>query len=106
MKIRSGDLVKVISGKSKGLTAKVVSIDIGAERVILENGPKKLRHLKPEKSKKHPEGGIIERPASLHLSNVMLMSEEDARPYRAGVLIKDGKKLRVSRGRAASGNQI
>lgn len=106
MRIKTGDLVKVIAGKVKGLTAKVVSVDVAAQRVILENGPKNLRHLKPEKSKKFPEGGIIERPASMHLSNVMLMSEEEGRPYRAGVLVKDDQKVRVSRGRAATGKQI
>lgn len=106
MHIKSGDMVKVIAGKSKGLTGKVVRIDRASERVVLENGPINKRHMKPEKSRKHPEGGILERPASIHCSNVMLMSEGAARPFRSGVKIEDGQKLRVARGRAASGEAI
>ncbi len=106
MKIKTGDLVKVIAGKVKGLTAKVTSVDVSSGRIVLENGPKNLRHLKPEKSKKHPEGGIIERLASIHVSNVMLMSEEEQRPFRTGVLVKNEQKVRVSRGKKATGNQI
>ncbi|HXW60262.1 MAG TPA: 50S ribosomal protein L24 [Myxococcota bacterium] len=106
MHIKSGDMVRVIAGKSKGLTGKVIHIDRAKERVVLEGGPIKKRHLKPEKSRKHPEGGILERPASIHSSNVMLMSEGSTRPFRSGVKIEGSKKLRVARGRAASGEAI
>ena len=106
MRIKSGDMVKVISGKTKGFVGKVASVDVDSQRVVLENGSMNKKHLKPEKSKKHPEGGIIERPASMHLSNVMLMSETDGRPFRSGVLLSDGQKVRISRGAKASGKQL
>lgn len=106
MRIKTGDTVKVIAGKVKGLTGKVVSIDRCSERVVLENGPLNKRHMKPEKSRKHPEGGILERPASIHMSNVMLMSESSGRPVRVGFEIKDGQKIRVARGPKASGEAI
>jgi|SRR5580700_10723418 large subunit ribosomal protein L24 len=106
MHIKSGDMVKVIAGGSKGLMAKVSRIDSQSGRVYLENGPTKKRHLKPEKSRKHPEGGIIESPASIHCSNVMLMSEAANRPFRSGVAVKNGQKNRVARGKAASGENI
>lgn len=108
MKIKSGDVVKVISGNKdiKGTVAKVVSVNPETERVILEGGRVNKKHMKPERSRKHPEGGIIERAASIHVSNVMLMSEASNRPVRAGFSIVEGKKSRVARGRNSSGEQI
>lgn len=106
MKIKSGDSVKVIAGKLKGTASKVIRVDVKNDRVFLEDGPKLLRHLKPEKSRKHPEGGIIEKQGSVHISNVMLMAEGSDRPYRAGYVLKDGVKNRVARGKAASGNSL
>lgn len=104
MKIKSGDMVKVISGdkKIKGQILKVISINAEAQRVILENGPMHKKHLKPERSRKHPEGGIIEKPASVHVSNVMLMKEGAERPFRVGYTYNNGEKVRVARGRSAS----
>jgi large subunit ribosomal protein L24 len=106
MRIKTGDMVKVIAGKSKGLVSKVASVDRSNERITLENGPINKRHLKPEKNRKHPEGGILELKASIHVSNVMFMSEAAGRPVRVGFDIKDGQKIRVSRGRNASGEAI
>jgi len=106
MRIKTGDTVKVIAGKTKGLTGKVVSVDRCKERVVLDNGPKNKRHMKPEKSRKHPEGGILERPASLHVSNVMVVSETSNRPVRVGFEVKDGQKIRVARGKNASGEAL
>lgn len=108
MRIKKGDTVKVISGgpKFKGLTGKILSIDAQSMRVILENAPTHKRHIKREKSKKYPEGGIIEQPSSVHISNVMLVSEIDNRPVRVGYLFKDGEKIRVSRGKKVSGSPV
>jgi len=106
MRIKTGDTVKVIAGKVKGLTGKVISVDRCSERIVVENGPVNKRHLKPEKSRKHPEGGILERPASIHVSNVMVVSQTSNRPVRIGYEVKDGQKIRVARGRHASGEAI
>jgi large subunit ribosomal protein L24 len=108
MKIKSGDVVKVISGNKdiKGTVAKVVSVNRETERVVLEGGRVNKKHLKPERSKKHPEGGIIERAASIHVSNVMLMSEASGRPVRIGFSTVDGEKSRVARGRNSSGEKL
>lgn len=108
MKIKSGDTVKVLSGGKgvKGTVGKVVSVDRESQRVILENGPMHKRHMKPERSRKHPEGGIIERPASMHVSNVMLMPEGFDRPVRTGTAQIDGKKTRVARGRKVSTQKV
>lgn len=108
MKIKTGDLVKVIAGSKNilGTVQKVISIDRSSERVILENGPVKKRHMKPERSRKNPEGGILEKPGSVHVSNVMLMSEGIGRPVRTGVSLNGDKKQRIAKGRHASGESI
>lgn len=108
MKIKTGDMVKVICGgqQIKGTVSKVVSVDLERERVYLENGPVLKRHMKPEKSRKHPEGGIIERIGSVHVSNVMLMSETHNRPVRVGYAINGGEKSRVARGQGLSGEGL
>jgi large subunit ribosomal protein L24 len=108
MKIKSGDIVKVIAGNKNilGTVQKVVSVDRESERVVLENGPVNKRHMKPERSKKHPEGGILERPGSVHVSNLMLMSESAGGPVRTGFAVVDGQKVRVARGKRASGEKV
>jgi large subunit ribosomal protein L24 len=108
MKIKTGDLVKVISGNSafKGKLGKIVSVDLARERVTIEGGPVHKRHLKPERSRIHPEGGIIEKPASIHISNVMLMAEMMDRPVRVGFIYEEGKKFRIAKGKQASGEKV
>jgi large subunit ribosomal protein L24 len=84
MRIKKGDLVKVISGGKglKGLQGKVLLVNRETEKITIEGGPVRKKHLKPEKSRKHPEGGIIELPVFIHASNVMLVSQELGRPVR------------------------
>lgn len=108
MKIKRGDVVKVISGNKDiiGSVQKVISVDRESGRVILENGPVNKKHMKPERSRKHPEGGIMEKPASVHVSNVMVIPEGSARPFRVGYAEEGGKKVRVAKGRHASGEKI
>ncbi len=102
MKIKTGDLVKVIAGdsKRKGMTGKVLEINYAKGRVKVEGVAQIKKHLKPQKHPKYPEGGIIADLASIHMSNVMLMSESQSRPVRVGVTYSDdGKKVRVARGK-------
>lgn len=108
MKIKKGDTVKVIAGPKgkKGFTGKVLMIDRAAERVIIEGLPMLKRHLKPERSRKHPEGGLIEKPSSVHVSNVMLVSESLGKPVKVGYKIENDKKVRVARGKELAGQVI
>jgi len=102
MSIKKGDLVKVISGSKdqKGKVGRVLEIDAQKHRVKIEGVASVKRHIKPQKNPKHPEGGIVEAVGSVHLSNVMLMSETHNRPVRTGASFNDsGEKMRVSRGR-------
>lgn len=99
-KIKKGDLVKVISGSHKGAQGRVLEVLRDEGRVRVEGVATIKRHLKPQKSPKHPEGGIIEGAGSLHISNVMLVSAGAGRPVRTGsTFTAEGKKQRVARGR-------
>lgn len=108
MKIKKNDTVKVIAGNSKikGVIGKVIAVDQESQRITLENGEFNKKHQKPEKSKKNPEGGILNIPRSIHISNVMLYSEDLKRPVRVGFDVVEGKKVRVARGSKVSGKKL
>ena len=96
LKIRKGDLVMVIAGDDKGKAGRVLSVDEAKYRVIVENVNFVKRHTRA-RSQNQP-GGIIEKEAPLHLSNVMLFDPKAGRGVRVGVrLTKDGKRERISR---------
>ena len=97
MSIRKGDVVMVIAGKEKGKTGKVFRIDRPEQRVWVEKLNMVKRHQRP--TGKQRQGGIVEKEASLHISNVMYYDEKSAKPTRLGmkVLNKEGKKIRVAR---------
>ena len=94
MHVRRGDTVAVIAGKEKGKRGKVLRILNKKDRVVVERIMMVKRHTKP--SQKQPQGGIIEKEGSLHVSNVSLWCEKCAAPRRAGVQVNEaGGKLRV-----------
>jgi large subunit ribosomal protein L24 len=84
----------VIAGKEKGKRGKVLRILNKKDRVVVERIMMVKRHTKP--SQKQPQGGIIEKEGSLHVSNVSLWCEKCAAPRKAGVRFNEaGGKLRV-----------
>jgi len=88
--IRKGDMVMVIVGKEKGKTGKVLRIDRSKNRVWVEKLNFIKRHQKP--SQQHKQGGIVEKEAPLHISNVMYYDEKVGKPARLGSrILKDGK---------------
>jgi large subunit ribosomal protein L24 len=97
MKIRKSDNVKVISGNDKGKTGKVLKVFPQISRVIVEGINLRKRHTKP--SQKNPQGGILEKEAPIHVSNVMLIDSKTNEPTRLGSQIildeKTGKKKRA-----------
>jgi large subunit ribosomal protein L24 len=102
MSIKTGDLVKVITGGKdrKGKIGRVLEVCPKQGRVKVEGVALIKKHLKAQKSPKHPEGGIIEDIGTVHISNVMLMSESLGRPVRLGSAFTDkGEKIRVARGK-------
>ena len=100
-RIRKGDLVQVIAGKERMKARKlnnqgrVLDVDPVAGRVRVEGVRMIKRHLKPQRSKKNPAGGIIEREGYIHISNVMLVDPSTGKPGRVGFETRDGKKVRV-----------
>ena len=96
IKIRKGDTVMVIAGDDKGKTGRVLSVDETKRRVIVERVNFVKRHTKARSQTQ--QGGILEKEAPIHLSNVMLYDPKAGKGVRVGVRFsKDGKRERVSR---------
>ncbi|MFA4874892.1 MAG: 50S ribosomal protein L24 [bacterium] len=95
MKIRKGDIVKVITGKESGKTGRVLRVNLEKSQVWVERVNMVKRHQKPTQS--HRQGGIIEKEAALHVSNVMYYDEKAGRGTRIGMKDLEGKKVRYSK---------
>lgn len=94
MSIKKEDIAVVLTGKEKGKKGRVLFVHRGKDRIIIEKVNIIKKHIKP--SRKHAQGGIIEKEASLHISNVMLVCPKCGSPTRIGhVLMTDGKKTRA-----------
>ncbi|WP_255695487.1 50S ribosomal protein L24 [Pedobacter sp. MC2016-14] len=102
IKIRKGDLVKVIAGDSRGQEGKVLSVLITKSRVLVEGVNLVSKHTKPNAAT--PNGGIIKKEAALHISNVQLIDPKSGKTTRVGrKLNADGKLVRVAK---ISGEEI
>ncbi|MGB9716083.1 MAG: 50S ribosomal protein L24 [Thermodesulfovibrionales bacterium] len=94
MSIKKNDTVIVITGKEKGKRGRVISVNPSKHRVLIEGINIIKRHMKP--SKKYSQGGIIEKEAPLHISNVMLLCPKCGKPTRiSNTILADGKKMRT-----------
>ncbi len=91
--VRAGDTVIVNSGKHKGQTGEVVSVDTGNDRVVVKGVNLQTKHMKPTQAS--PKGGVIKREASIHISNVNVVI--DGKPTRVRFETgEDGSKVRVA----------
>ena len=96
IKLRKGDTVMVIAGDDKGKTGRILSVDEAKQRVVVEKVNFVKRHTRPRGQRQ--QGGILEKEAAIHVSNVMLYDPKAGRGVRVGVRIsKEGKRERVSR---------
>ena len=93
MKIKKGDNVIVIAGKNKDKEGKVLAVNTQDNTVLVEGVNKVKKHTKPNQL--NPNGGIIEKEAPIHASNVMYA--ENGQPVRLGFEVREGKKVRVSK---------
>ena len=93
LKIKTGDTVKVIAGDYKGEEGKVVKVFIDKNRAIVEGVNMISKHTKP--SADNPQGGIVKKEASLHISNLMLVKNGEA--SRVGYRMEGDKKVRFSK---------
>lgn len=97
MNIKKGDHVRVIAGKDKGQEGKVIVVDAKSQRVIVEGVNRIRRHTKPEAAGGQGTGGIITKEASIHVSNVSLVTDADGKkvPTRVGYRRDDVTKRRA-----------
>jgi len=98
MKIKAGDNVKVLSGKDRGKTGKVVQVLTNNKNkqhyVVVEGVNMLKKHIRAGRGQK---GQIIELPAPMHMSNVMLVEGSTNKATRVGFKVEAGKKQRVSK---------
>jgi large subunit ribosomal protein L24 len=94
-KIKKGDKVVVLAGRDKGKTGEVLKVLPRSERAIVQGVNKVTRHQRPTQFK---AGGIEEKEASIHLSNLAIADPTDGKPARVGFkTLADGKKVRFSK---------
>ncbi|MGD1047532.1 MAG: 50S ribosomal protein L24 [Candidatus Krumholzibacteriaceae bacterium] len=94
MKIKKNDLVKVISGNYRGLEGKVLKTFPSSDRVIVEKVHLIKRQLRKQRGQVQ-QGGIVEKEAPIHVSDVVLVCPKCGKPTRTGILIlADGTKAR------------
>jgi large subunit ribosomal protein L24 len=93
LKIKTGDTVKVITGEHKGEEGKVVKVFIEKNRAIVEGVNMVSKHTKP--SAENPQGGIVKKEATIHISNLMLL--ENGVTTRVGYRMDGDNKVRFSK---------
>jgi large subunit ribosomal protein L24 len=101
-KIRRDDEIVVLAGKDKGKQGKVLKVLTDKDRVIVEGVNLVKKHQKPNPQAQVP-GGIIEKEASIHISNVAIVNPQSGKADRVGFRVEEGKKVRVFK---SNGEQI
>jgi large subunit ribosomal protein L24 len=95
-RIKKGDMVAVIAGKDKGKRGKTLKVFPARDKVIVEKINLIKRHTK--RKSQGEQGGIIEKEAPLHLSNIMFFCGKCNRPTRIGKkILSDGRRVRICR---------
>jgi large subunit ribosomal protein L24 len=97
IRIRKNDLVEVITGRDRGKRGKVLMVLPEKARVVVQGVNFIKRHTRPN-PQKNIKGGIAEREAPMHVSNVMIVSPDADKRTRVGSkLLPDGRKVRIGR---------
>ena len=95
-RLKTGDKVKVISGKHKGQSGEIISVDRSKNRVFVSKVNVIRKALRPTQD--NPQGGYREQEASIHASNVMILDPKTGEPTRIGMeFLDDGRKVRIAR---------
>ena len=94
LKIKTGDTVRVIAGDHKGSEGKVLTVFIEKNKAIVEGVNMIKKHMKP--NAQSPQGGIVEKEAAIHISNLSLLNEK-GETTRVGYKMEDGKKVRYAK---------
>jgi len=94
MKVKKGDTVQVITGNDVGKTGRVIKVFLDRDRVVVEGVNLVKKHARPTQDT--PQGGIIEKEATIHISNVMMVSS--GKPTRLGYkTLEDGRKVKFAK---------
>lgn len=92
--VKKDDMVYITSGKDKGKVGKVLKVFPKKGKVIVEGVNIVTKHMKPNQM--NPQGGVVERPAPMYSSKVMLYCESCSKPTRiTKKVLEDGKKVRI-----------
>jgi large subunit ribosomal protein L24 len=101
MKIRRDDTVRIIAGKDKGRTGRVLRVDPKKDKVYVEGANIIKRHTRPrtlrDTQRAQELGGIVEKEGPIHVSNVMLVDAESNEPTRVGITRDGGRRRRISK---------
>ena len=107
LKIRRDDTVRIIAGKDRGRTGRVLRVDRGAHKVYVEGANIVKRHIRPrslrDTQRAQEIGGIVETEGPIHVSNVMLIDPESGEPTRVSVKREGDRRVRVAK---KSGKEI
>jgi large subunit ribosomal protein L24 len=94
MKIKKGDTVQVTTGNDAGKTGRVIKVYLDKDRIIVEGVNIVKKHARPTQD--NPQGGIIEKESSIHISNIMLVV--GGKPTRVGFkTLENGKKVKFAK---------
>jgi large subunit ribosomal protein L24 len=101
LKIRRDDMVRIIAGKDRGRTGRVLRVDPKHQRVFVEGANIVKRHMRPrtlrDTQRAQELGGIIEKEGPIHISNVMLIDPDSGEPTRVSVTREGGRRVRVAK---------
>jgi large subunit ribosomal protein L24 len=107
IKVRKDDTVRIIAGKDKGRTGRVLRVDPRKEKVYVEGANIVKRHTKPrtlrDTQRAQELGGIVEMEGPIHVSNVMLIDPDSGEPTRVSIKREGGRRVRVAK---KSGKEI
>jgi len=95
IKLKKGDLVKVMAGNSRGREGKILDIDTDRYRAFVEGVNIVHKHTKP--NQKNPKGGIIKKEASVHMSNLMFVDNGTTTRIGRAIDEKTGRLVRISK---------
>ena len=95
LKIKAGDIVRVIAGDHKGSEGKVLKVDREKNKAIVEGVNMVSKHTKP--SAKNPQGGIVKKEAAIQISNISLIDPKTKETTRVGIRVEGDKKVRFSK---------
>jgi large subunit ribosomal protein L24 len=107
LKIRQDDTVRIITGKDKGKTGRVLRVDPRKDKVYVEGANIVKRHMRPrtlrDTQRAQELGGIIEKEGPIHVSNVMLIDPDSGEPSRVQIKREGGRRVRIAK---KSGKEI